>query len=825
MSFKGFKLLVVGILLANTVLGQFTLSGTIVDAESGEPITNAEVYDRNSSQLTNTDQKGYFELTNLKQGKHQIVVMSLEYQTLEQELDLSDNKQITIPMEEFRQELSEVVISRRREEIFALNRLQPVEGTAIYAGKKSEVVLLDQLVGNAATNNARQIYSQVVGLNIYESIDAGLQLNIGGRGLDPNRTSNFNTRQNGYDISADVLGYPESYYTPPAEALSEIQVVRGAASLQYGTQFGGLINFKMKQPSNKPLELVTRQSIGSFGLFNTFNSLSGTIGKFSYYTYLNYKTGDGFRPNAEFESLNYFGSFGYEFSERTSATLEFTSLNYLAQQPGGLTDFWFNSDSAYTVSNRSRNWFEVDWKLYALKLEHKLSNRTDLSVTVFGLDAERNAVGFRGNPRDANSNPITQEDEQGSDGSYFFSRDLIKGQFRNWGAEARLLTRYSFGSRDAVFLIGSKYYRANNTSRQGPGSRGTNDNFDFAIDENPDYVNQSDFEFPNRNLAIFGENIFFINDRFSLTPGFRYEYIKTESRGTYNVEQLDLAGNVQPLGDSTDNRLFDRSFILLGLGASYEPSANLEIYANLSQNYRSVTFSDIRVTNPTFIIDPDITDEKGYTFDLGARGKCKEVLSYDIGVYGLLYDDRIGIILDDRANRVRGNIGTALVAGLEFFTDWNLAKTMKLNSSLYKLNWFVNSALTTSQYLKSDENNVEGKEVEFIPAVNMKTGLRFGYKNLLGSFQFTHLSKQYTDVENSPVPEDSDDRNGIIGEIPAYSIVDLSLSYSIKKFKVETGVNNLLDEKYFTRRATGYPGPGIIPSEPRNYYLTLQFKL
>ena len=28
----------------------------------------------------------------------------------------------------------------------------------------------------------------------------GLQLNIGGRGLDPNRTSNFNTRQNGYDI-------------------------------------------------------------------------------------------------------------------------------------------------------------------------------------------------------------------------------------------------------------------------------------------------------------------------------------------------------------------------------------------------------------------------------------------------------------------------------------------------------------------------------------------------------------------------------------------------------------------------------------------------
>jgi len=42
--------------------------------------------------------------------------------------------------------------------------------------------------------------------------------------------------------------------------------------------------------------------------------------------------------------------------------------------------------------------------------------------------------------------------------------------------------------------------------------------------------------------------------------------------------------------------------------------------------------------------------------------------------------------------------------------------------------------------------------------------------------------------------------------------------------KLEAGVNNLLDNKFFTRRATGYPGPGIIPSIPRNWYLTLQFK-
>ena len=80
--------------------------------------------------------------------------------------------------------------------------------------EKTEVIQVGQLTANLASNNSRQIYAQISGLNIYQNDDAGLQLNIGGRGLDPNRTSNFNTRQNGYDISADVLGYPESYYSP-----------------------------------------------------------------------------------------------------------------------------------------------------------------------------------------------------------------------------------------------------------------------------------------------------------------------------------------------------------------------------------------------------------------------------------------------------------------------------------------------------------------------------------------------------------------------------------------------------------------------------------
>ncbi len=271
------------------------LTGRVINKENG-PIRDAEVFVGETNDLISVDVNGEFELLDLAPGNYTLTIMSFECATIVKEV--VSPSEVTIIMEPLSSQLSEVQISARREELFSMKRLQSVEGTTINSGKKNEVVLIGQAATNLASNNARQIYAQVVGLNIYDSNDAGLQLNIGGRGLDPNRSSNFNTRQNGYDISADVLGYPESYYTPPAEALKEIQVIRGAAALQYGTQFGGLVNFVMNTPSKKTLEVKLRNSVGSFGLINNFLSLGGTNGKLSYYGYFQYKQGDGFRSNS-----------------------------------------------------------------------------------------------------------------------------------------------------------------------------------------------------------------------------------------------------------------------------------------------------------------------------------------------------------------------------------------------------------------------------------------------------------------------------------------------------------------------------------------------
>ncbi|TYB80113.1 TonB-dependent receptor plug domain-containing protein [Bizionia gelidisalsuginis] len=807
MRLKDFKLLAITLLLSSYALAQHTISGTVTHSDTGEGIADVQIYNKAKGQLTETNADGSYTFQT-DRPQLQLVFFSYDFQVEERLVSVDNDVQINISLKPLGVTLSEVEISARKEKVFELSRLKDVEGTSIFAGKKTEVVLVEQSMANLASNNARQIFSQVVGLNIYQNDDAGLQLNIGGRGLDPNRTANFNTRQNGYDISADVLGYPESYYTPASEGIKEIQVVRGAASLQYGTQFGGLINFKMKTPNpNKPFELITRNTVGSNGLYTNFTSVSGTKKKWSYYSYFNYKKGDGFRPHSEFESKNVFAHLGYQFNENTSLTGEVTYMRYLAQQGGGLSDTMFYTNP--NQSNRERNWFQVDWLLYNLKFAHQFTENTNFTFNFFGLNASRYALGYRSNRVDQ-ADPLNE-------------RDLIKGDFKNYGFETRLLSKYKVLDKDATFLIGAKVYNADNKQQQGAGSDGYGADFSFYNNAFSSYKNQSQFDLPNFNVSVFGENIFYLNDKVSITPGVRFEYIRTQSNGVYKNINLDGADNVIFEETITDNQDFERSFILFGVGLSYKPSSALELYANWSQNYRSVTFSDINISNPAFQISPDITDEDGFTADLGIRGALNTIVSYDIGAFALFYNGRIGFIqkkLDD--NRVvseRGNVGDARTFGLESLVDFNLKKILQLNSN-FSFNYFVNASFINSEYTASKVSGVKGNKVEFVPDYNIKTGMKFGYKNLLANVQYSYLSEQFTDATNSKAAGIS----GVIGEIPTYDILDVSLSYSYKRFKLETGINNVLDNAYFTRRATGYPGPGIIPSSPRNYYATLQVK-
>ena len=105
-----------------------------------------------------------------------------------------------------------------------------IVGTKINAGKKNAVIVLDNLNTIVVNNNMRQILAKVPGMHIWESDGSGIQIGISTRGLSPNRSWEFNIRQNSADIAADPYGYPEAYYNPPMQAIQRIQIIKGAGA-------------------------------------------------------------------------------------------------------------------------------------------------------------------------------------------------------------------------------------------------------------------------------------------------------------------------------------------------------------------------------------------------------------------------------------------------------------------------------------------------------------------------------------------------------------------------------------------------------------------
>jgi Fe(3+) dicitrate transport protein len=708
------------------------------------------------------------------------------------------------------QQLSDVNVRAEKGKTFGITRLKAVEGTTINAGKKSEVIILDDITANKATNNSRQIYAKVAGLNIWENDGAGIQLGIGGRGLNPNRVTNFNTRQNGYDMSADALGYPESYYSPPAELTSRIEILRGASSLQYGTQFGGLINFKLKEgPSSKPIEVTSRETVGSWGFLNATNSIGGTVKKLQYYTFFQHKSGDGWRPNANFNVNTAYASATYTVNPKLALTVQYTYMNYLAHQPGGLTDAEFTADPHQSV--RARNWFKVNWNLGAIMLDYQINDHLKFNSRFFGLSASRFALG--------NLDFINRADPG-------TPRDLYKDNYTNYGNENRFLFTYKVGNNPQNLLLGVRYYRGFTDRTQGLGNQGSSGTAaDFTFVNSDDYA-YSKYTFPNYNVAVFAENIVRLTNKLSIIPGIRFENIITRADGFYSVINKDQAGNVFFSQQIEEHKNNIRHFLLGGIGLSYSQSQAIQLYANISQNYRAINFNDIRSVNPNIQVDPNLQDERGYSADLGIRGNLSGVLNYDVSLFTINYANRIGTVQKSdpvtfNVYRYRTNVSQSRSLGLESFAELELLHFIDKQNTSTRLSVFTNLALINARYINSDEPAYRNKKVELAPDVIVKTGLSFQHKQFAATYQVAYTSEQFTDATNAVFTA-----NAIDGLIPAYTVMDLSAEYKLSKaFTLQSSINNLANARYFTRRADSYPGPGIIPADARSFFLTVQVKL
>src|SRR6185437_14353155 len=138
--------------------------------------------------------------------------------------------------------------------------------------------------------------------------------------------------------------------------------------------------------------------------------------------------------------------------------------------------------------------------------------------------------------------------------------------------------------------------------------------------------------FGTTNIAPFAENIFHIGKKLSITPGVRFEYLSTNANGY--AENKDSLSSTIPLL-YTNNQRSTRTFLLGGIGAQYDLTRRINAYANFSQSYRPITYSDLTPFGSVAKIDPNLKDTKGNDADLGIRGVIKDLVNFDVSAFYL----------------------------------------------------------------------------------------------------------------------------------------------------------------------------------------------
>jgi Fe(3+) dicitrate transport protein len=264
-----------------------------------------------------------------------------------------------------------------------------------------------------------------------------------------------------------------------------------------------------------------------------------------------------------------------------------------------------------------------------------------------------------------------------------------------------------------------------------------------------------------------------------------------------------------------------RNIALFGVGSEYKITRTTNIYANWSQAYRPMDYSSLTPIGVSSKIDPNLKDASGYNADFGWRGTIGKFLNFDMGAFYMEYKNRIGLLsktdVSGNTYTLRTNTGNSISQGIETYIEINPVKIFTQHSKFGYLNLFNSFAYIDAKYTSGEDengNSFKGNRVEYAPQTINRFGVTYGIKGFSVTYQISNTAKSYGDANNTEKSNDA-----IIGVIPAYQVMDMSATYKLGNFSIKGGLNNITDERYFTKRTDEYPGPGIIPSIGRTFYL------
>lgn len=223
-------------LISKTLLASATITGTLTDAMTKEPLIGANITYEEGQGVT-TDFDGNYQI-KLQAGTHTLKFSYIGYHTIERQIKLAEdeNRKLNISLHEAVESIDEIVVSgsifekRASEEVISIEVIKPEFINAINPVKFDEVARrvtgLNVMDGQANIRSGSG-WSYGVGSRVMVIVD-------GQPFLSPDK----------FDVKWDFI---------PLESIAQVEVLKGASSVLYGSSaMNGTINIQTIKPTSTP---------------------------------------------------------------------------------------------------------------------------------------------------------------------------------------------------------------------------------------------------------------------------------------------------------------------------------------------------------------------------------------------------------------------------------------------------------------------------------------------------------------------------------------------------------------------------------------------
>jgi len=753
----------------------------VVLGPNGAPVAGAQITLVGHGVEGWSDGDGRYLLQDAPAGASTVLVLSEDFEPFETtaHVDATDLR-LDLQFEEVRRVATSIEVVGRSEDVLA-----EIPGS-VFLVSKEELV-------NSNPIDANEVLRKVPGVTLREdSGPAAMRLNVGMRGLNPDRSRKVLMLEDGLPISLAPYSEPEMYYSPSIDRMERVEVLKGSGQIAHGPQtVGGVINFITPEPPPKFHGELDLQG-GQRGFF------SGN------------------------------GRVGGSNKDRSLGWL----VNYLRKQGNGWRQFWFrinDLNSKFTLKPNDHNTLSIKLGAY-----EERSNSTYLGLTqpMFDGDSNQNAVpgddlevsrksaslmhSYTVSPNAIwNSSAYTystkrfwgrqdwDRSDQGRDylgiagdpsvpGGAVFLRDSAGNRNREFdvvGAQTGVAMEHgTFGIRNKLDAgVRFIYEQANDKRINGQGFRARSG------------VIRDDEDRFGRAFSGFIQNRFFLNDRVIFTPGVRLEH--------FSQERHILRTRVDGVPTDVDRRQTNTiTKAVPGLGLSVRATDNITFFGGVHRGFAPPR-TKIAITSDAENLDLDA--ELSWNYEAGVRFTGVRAASAEFTFFRMDFQNQIITAAESGgATTTLINGGETLHQGFEssFRVNWDqLTDTRGWTLYTDVRHMYLGSAEFTANNLFAGNRLPYAPKNTFSFVVGARQSQGLGFQ-----LDASYIADQFGD--NRQTIEGSND--GTVGRLPSYTVWNVIVDYRIQRERYQLApyftVKNLTDELYIASRAPQGIQPGMF---------------